>query len=140
MHVIIVGAGLGGLSLAQCLRKQGISFEIFERDADENSRFQGWAIALYGYVAHNIPFLCRLHVTLANTTPSCNSALLGDLASSFPSDLPDLREATNHLAPLTLPAQICMYAPGIQGRVGVEVRRYYPRNNNDVRTLMFQEE
>jgi 2-polyprenyl-6-methoxyphenol hydroxylase-like FAD-dependent oxidoreductase len=47
MHVLIVGAGLGGLSLAQNLRKQGISFEIFERDPEKNSRSQGWAIALY---------------------------------------------------------------------------------------------
>ena len=47
MHVLIAGAGLGGLSLAQCLRKQGISFEIFERDENENARFQGWAIGLH---------------------------------------------------------------------------------------------
>lgn len=49
MHVLIVGAGIGGLTLAQCLRKQGISFEIFERDVDRNARFQGWAIALHTY-------------------------------------------------------------------------------------------
>ncbi len=50
MHVLIVGAGVGGLSLAQCLRKQGISFEIFERDATDRARFQGWAIAIHTYV------------------------------------------------------------------------------------------
>ncbi len=49
MHVLIVGAGLGGLTLAQNLRKQGISFEIFERDPSKDSRFQGWAIALHTY-------------------------------------------------------------------------------------------
>lgn len=47
MHVLIMGAGLGGLALAQSLRKQGISFEIFERDADKDARSQGWAIALH---------------------------------------------------------------------------------------------
>jgi len=47
MHVLIVGAGLGGLTLAQTLRKKGISYEIFERDVDNNGRFQGWAIALH---------------------------------------------------------------------------------------------
>jgi 2-polyprenyl-6-methoxyphenol hydroxylase-like FAD-dependent oxidoreductase len=47
MHVLIVGAGTGGLTLAQNLRKQGISYEIFERDVDSNARFQGWAIALH---------------------------------------------------------------------------------------------
>ena len=49
MHVLILGGGLGGLALAQTLRKQGISFEIFERDENENCRFQGWAIALHTY-------------------------------------------------------------------------------------------
>lgn len=49
MHVLIAGAGVGGLSLAQALRKQNISFEIFERDADADSRFQGWAIAMHSY-------------------------------------------------------------------------------------------
>lgn len=47
MHVLIAGGGLGGLSLAQTLRKQGISFEIFERDADKDARFQGWAIMMH---------------------------------------------------------------------------------------------
>jgi ribulose 1,5-bisphosphate synthetase/thiazole synthase len=50
MHVLIVGAGVGGLSLAQSLRKQDISFEIFERDPDADSRFQGWAIAMHSCV------------------------------------------------------------------------------------------
>jgi len=49
MHVLIVGAGVGGLSLAQTLRKQGISFEIFERDTNPDARFQGWAIAMHSY-------------------------------------------------------------------------------------------
>ena len=48
-HVLIVGAGLGGMCLAQALRKQGITSELFERDAAIHSRFQGWAIALHLY-------------------------------------------------------------------------------------------
>jgi 2-polyprenyl-6-methoxyphenol hydroxylase-like FAD-dependent oxidoreductase len=46
-HVLIIGAGLGGLTLAQCLRKQGITFDIFERDDSEEARSQGWAIGLH---------------------------------------------------------------------------------------------
>lgn len=46
-HVIILGAGLGGLTLAQSLRKLGISYAVYERDAGLHARFQGWAIALH---------------------------------------------------------------------------------------------
>ncbi|KAI1875059.1 uncharacterized protein JN550_002488 [Neoarthrinium moseri] len=91
-HVLIVGAGLGGLTLAQCLRKQGASFEIFERDIDDQSRAQGWAIGLH--------------------------SMLDELQSSMPSDLPDLRESVHHLSPLKLNTQLCMYIRG--DRVGVQ--------------------
>jgi hypothetical protein len=45
-HVLIIGAGLSGLTLAQCLRKRGIPFEIFDRDTDITAR-HGWAISLH---------------------------------------------------------------------------------------------
>ncbi|KAL8954810.1 MAG: hypothetical protein Q9193_007073, partial [Seirophora villosa] len=94
MHVLIVGAGLGGLGLAQSLRKQGISFEIFERDENPDSRFQGWAIGLH--------------------------TIINDLATAFPDDVGDLKEATDHLKPLDIPAQIGLYFPGMEGRLGVQ--------------------
>ncbi len=46
-HVLIIGAGIGGLFLAQFLRKRGVSFEIFERDASASARGQGWALGLH---------------------------------------------------------------------------------------------
>jgi 2-polyprenyl-6-methoxyphenol hydroxylase-like FAD-dependent oxidoreductase len=45
-HALIVGAGLGGLTLAQSLRK-GISFEIFERDDGDLRSVQGWVISIH---------------------------------------------------------------------------------------------
>ncbi|MGN7823682.1 FAD-dependent oxidoreductase [Chitinophaga sp. 22536] len=46
MKVIIAGAGLGGLCLAQGLKKAGIDFTVFEKDASFNSRTQGYRIRI----------------------------------------------------------------------------------------------
>lgn len=95
-HVLIVGAGLSGLTLAQILRKNGVSYEVFERDKSAESRAQGWAIALHGPV-------------------------LADLQEHMPDDIGPI-ECTNHLVPLDhLPAQFVFYhteKPGM--RIGVE--------------------
>ncbi|KAI0468243.1 FAD/NAD(P)-binding domain-containing protein [Xylaria cf. heliscus] len=84
-RVLIVGAGLSGLTLAQCLRKRGIPFEIFDRDTDILAR-QGWAIAIH--------------------------SIIDDLSFSFCPDMPPLRESTDHLLPLKLESQICFYGHG----------------------------
>lgn len=44
--VLIIGAGLAGLALAQILKSQSIPFQIFERDFAPTVRCQGWAVAL----------------------------------------------------------------------------------------------
>lgn len=46
--VLIIGGGLGGLALAQLLLQKSPSIKvlIFERDADENSREQGYCIGI----------------------------------------------------------------------------------------------
>ncbi|KAH7353585.1 hypothetical protein B0T11DRAFT_287070 [Plectosphaerella cucumerina] len=51
--VLIIGAGIVGLTLAQGLLKAGIPFIIFERDAHISARGQGWAITLHWV----LPFL-----------------------------------------------------------------------------------
>src|SRR5690348_12680039 len=43
-HVIIIGGGLGGLCLAQGLKKAGISVAVYERDRTPDDRLQGYRI------------------------------------------------------------------------------------------------
>ncbi|AEO57277.1 hypothetical protein MYCTH_2314986 [Thermothelomyces thermophilus ATCC 42464] len=47
--IIIIGAGISGLLLAQYLRKSGtrVPFRIFERDADLTTRGIGWGLTLH---------------------------------------------------------------------------------------------
>ncbi|KAK8028499.1 hypothetical protein PG991_005555 [Apiospora marii] len=54
--VLIVGAGIVGLSIAHGLKKANIPFEIYERDEDTNVRPQGWALTLHWV----LPYLERL--------------------------------------------------------------------------------
>ena len=45
-RVLIAGSGLGGLTLAQSLRRQGVEFSIYERDASPWARPQGYRLHL----------------------------------------------------------------------------------------------
>jgi 2-polyprenyl-6-methoxyphenol hydroxylase-like FAD-dependent oxidoreductase len=46
LHVLIVGGGVGGLCLAQGLKKSGISVAVHERDESTQLRSQGYRIGL----------------------------------------------------------------------------------------------
>lgn len=45
--IIIIGAGLVGLTLAQALRKAGFSFQIYDRDGSLDERPAGWGITMH---------------------------------------------------------------------------------------------
>lgn len=44
VHVIIIGAGIGGLCLAQGLKQAGISVAVYERDRTLDARLQGYRL------------------------------------------------------------------------------------------------
>jgi 2-polyprenyl-6-methoxyphenol hydroxylase-like FAD-dependent oxidoreductase len=45
--VLIVGAGISGLVLAQHLQHLGVPFEIFDRDSAIDARSGGWGLTLH---------------------------------------------------------------------------------------------
>jgi 2-polyprenyl-6-methoxyphenol hydroxylase-like FAD-dependent oxidoreductase len=44
LHVLIIGGGIGGLCLAQGLKKAGVAVSVYERDRTPSSRLQGFRI------------------------------------------------------------------------------------------------
>jgi 2-polyprenyl-6-methoxyphenol hydroxylase-like FAD-dependent oxidoreductase len=46
MHVAIIGGGIGGAALALALRQRGVSFTLYEKDANCDSRAQGYGLTL----------------------------------------------------------------------------------------------
>ncbi|KAI1466581.1 putative monooxygenase [Daldinia caldariorum] len=91
-HILIVGGGLGGLLLSQTLRKNKISFEVFERDCSDNIRVQGWAIGLH--------------------------TMLDELDTSIPDDMPS-RDFVNHLLPLKYNYECAWYRHDRTRKLGV---------------------
>jgi 2-polyprenyl-6-methoxyphenol hydroxylase-like FAD-dependent oxidoreductase len=47
LPVLIIGAGISGLLLAQQLHRLSIPFQIFERDNDFTTRGSGWGLTLH---------------------------------------------------------------------------------------------
>ena len=47
LPVLVIGAGISGLLLAQQLRKQNVPFHIYERDDDFSTRGFGWGLTLH---------------------------------------------------------------------------------------------
>ena len=56
LPVLILGAGIAGLVLAQALRRAGVACRVFERDMDLEARGVGWGLTLHW----SLPILRRL--------------------------------------------------------------------------------
>src|SRR5262245_21697705 len=44
LHVIVIGAGLGGLALGQGMRRAGVEVAVYERDRTATDRLQGYRV------------------------------------------------------------------------------------------------
>jgi hypothetical protein len=45
--ILIIGAGIAGLTLAQGCRNAGLPFQIFERYEESSERSQGWGLSIH---------------------------------------------------------------------------------------------
>jgi salicylate hydroxylase len=43
-HILIIGGGIGGLTLAQGLKRAGVSAAVYERDRTLTDRLQGYRV------------------------------------------------------------------------------------------------
>ncbi|MFD5461906.1 FAD-dependent oxidoreductase [Kitasatospora sp. NPDC127059] len=74
MKVLVAGAGIGGLCLAQGLVRAGIDVRVFEREAAADSRYQGFRIGL------DAPGLAALRQCLPPRLHGLLEAVTGPLA------------------------------------------------------------
>lgn len=65
-HVLIIGAGLGGLALTTGLVRQGVHCTLFERDATPCDRLQGYRIVFRNEPTANIQAMDALRDLLPN--------------------------------------------------------------------------
>ena len=84
LPILIIGAGISGLLLAQQLLQSNIPFEIFDRDSDFTTRGAGWGLTLHW----SLPALHQLLPTelvarLPETSVDRVAVERGDL-STFP--------------------------------------------------------
>lgn len=77
MHVMIIGAGIGGLSLAQGLKRAGVDVTVHERDRTRTERLQGYRIhvAPYGCRALNACLPADVYDLFVSTSGQANSTL-----------------------------------------------------------------
>ena len=83
-HVIlIIGAGISGLALAQGLQHHGVDYAVFERDALLDSRLQGYRIKVGGQMGEQLRALL-LDQAWRDFESTCATTVLGETDVNAP--------------------------------------------------------
>ncbi|KAL8725154.1 MAG: hypothetical protein Q9166_007529 [cf. Caloplaca sp. 2 TL-2023] len=82
-HVLIIGAGITGLVLAQALKKEGIRCSIFEKDESLNVRSNEWTMAIH-WSLDRLATLLPPHVYADMEKASCNPAIPIEAGGNYP--------------------------------------------------------
>src|SRR3954451_20303494 len=94
LHVLIAGAGLSGLALAQGLRKHGHTVEVFERDADL-TRKTGYMLHMNAFGGEGLRTclpddLYELYLDTSRKTPERRESIVLDAQLNVLSSQPHL--------------------------------------------------
>ncbi|KAI0163660.1 hypothetical protein BJ166DRAFT_298330 [Pestalotiopsis sp. NC0098] len=100
-HVIIVGAGLGGLALAQGLKKHGIDCSIYEADEDSNARSQGYRIKVFPDTVPDLQYLVAPEVFDEFVATSAETVMVETAVNAI-SGQPTARRALRGPKPYTV--------------------------------------
>ncbi|KAH6123433.1 hypothetical protein HBI69_052420 [Parastagonospora nodorum] len=82
-HVIIIGAGITGLVLAQALKKEGIRYSIFEKDESLNVRSNEWTMAIH-WALERLETLLPPEAYANMEKASCNPAVPINAGGNYP--------------------------------------------------------
>jgi 2-polyprenyl-6-methoxyphenol hydroxylase-like FAD-dependent oxidoreductase len=70
LHVLIAGGGLGGLCLAQGLRKQGVSVAVYERECGKARSIRGFGRAMFKTVLRIVDGVPPLKLKMFGARPA----------------------------------------------------------------------
>ncbi|KAL1988839.1 hypothetical protein VTN96DRAFT_7723 [Rasamsonia emersonii] len=83
LHILIIGAGITGLVLAQALKKNGIRYTIFEKEVKLNYRSNEWTMAIH-WALDRLERLFPADVFAKLADVSCNPAIPIDAGGNYP--------------------------------------------------------
>jgi 2-polyprenyl-6-methoxyphenol hydroxylase-like FAD-dependent oxidoreductase len=72
-HVIVTGAGTGGLCLAQGLKRAGVSVAVYERDRTRRDGLQGYRVGIDADGKRALRATCRQSCTRRSWPPARNA-------------------------------------------------------------------
>ncbi|KAI9652691.1 MAG: hypothetical protein M1821_007832 [Bathelium mastoideum] len=82
-RILIIGAGVSGLALAQGLSRRSIAFSVFERDPYLDSRFQSYRIKIAGHLKDELRDLLT-DESWAEFEATCAETQLGETTLNAP--------------------------------------------------------
>jgi 2-polyprenyl-6-methoxyphenol hydroxylase-like FAD-dependent oxidoreductase len=136
-HILIVGGGIGGLSLAQGLRKAGLGVTLFESDPSAGHRAQGYRISLKEAGVRALRACVPAHLydlAVATSIRPATRMIFMDtrLVPRFSKEIPPQQPGVEGLGVNRLTLREILLS-GLDVRFGMEFLRYEPLADGRVR-------